>query len=253
MTQLLSSRKVSAMQMSEYYIQDGATVMPVDDYVIWLQCAGLDNPYGSLANVIADTTAMETLCNNLNALRYMVRSEDVIMSAVMANSDWVLALDSSAYSIKVPTMTSDTTPSGITKFAVNNTSRTDAYKMFNTADQFVVWPVSFPFVVYADLGQETFVYRAEYKDLITNSSTRKAIQYCKLTVVGCDFASNTLGDWTALSSQITVRGNGTIYTFPILSNNGSYRYIGVTIPETWYTDNTAVTSWWTQFYGLALY
>lgn len=117
MTQLLSSRKVSAMQMTENVIPDGATVIPVDEYVIWLRCAELPNTYGSLANVIADTTAMETLCNNLNALRYMVRGGDVILPAVLANSSWVSALDGSAYAVHTPTMTSNTAPSGVVSWS----------------------------------------------------------------------------------------------------------------------------------------
>ena len=94
-------------------VPNGNTVTPVDDYVIWLQCAGLQDSYGSLANVIANAAAREILCNNLNALRYMVRSTASILPAVLANSGWVTALDSSAYAIHTPTMTSNTTPSGV--------------------------------------------------------------------------------------------------------------------------------------------
>ena len=113
MTQLLSGRKVSEMQMSNQSTPYGATVTPVDDYVIWLRCAELPNTYGSLANVIADTTAMVTLCNNLNALRYMVRSTATIFPAVLANAGWITALDNSTYAVTTPTMTGYTTPSGV--------------------------------------------------------------------------------------------------------------------------------------------
>ena len=94
------------------YTPDGATVTPVDDYRIWLRCAELPNTYGSLANVIANSTAMETLCNNLNALRYMRRSSSTILPAIYADSDWVAELKASIYAVKVPTMTGYTTPSG---------------------------------------------------------------------------------------------------------------------------------------------
>lgn len=122
MTQLLSSRKVSAMQMSGASIPDGETVTLVDDYTIWLYCADIPDSFGNLANVIANASARETLCNNKNALRYMCRSENIIMPAVLADSDWVTELDTCAYSIQIPTMTSATTPSGIVSQSAFETS-----------------------------------------------------------------------------------------------------------------------------------
>ena len=64
--------------------------------MLWLRCAGISpNGYADLAAVIADSDAKTILCDNLNALRYMVRSDSTIMSAVLASSDWIVALDSS--------------------------------------------------------------------------------------------------------------------------------------------------------------
>ena len=103
--------------MAGYSIPDGSTAEPIDDYAIWLRCAGISpNGYADLAAVIADSDAKTILCDNLNALRYMVRSDSTIMSAVLASSDWIAALDGSTYAVHTPTMTSNTAPSG-TAFA----------------------------------------------------------------------------------------------------------------------------------------
>jgi len=98
--------------IGNFEIPDGATKIPVDNYKTWLLCAGIPDTFGSLANVIASASARATLCNNLNALRYMVRSITTIMPAVLASSDWITALQGSTYCVKTPTMTSDTAPSG---------------------------------------------------------------------------------------------------------------------------------------------
>jgi hypothetical protein len=83
-----------------------------DNWQTWVSIGGLDPAsYANLAGVIANSTAKSTLCNHLEALRYMVKSPSII-SAVLADSGWVTALDGSTYAIHVPTMTSITTPSG---------------------------------------------------------------------------------------------------------------------------------------------
>lgn len=75
---------------------DGATVKPTDDITTWLKCANIEDPsITTLADVLANRSLFETLIANSNACNYMVRS-----------TTWALAEG------LVPTMTSDTTPSG---------------------------------------------------------------------------------------------------------------------------------------------
>lgn len=77
-------------------IPDGRTVLPTDDIQIWLHCANIWNKtYTTLAEVLADTDTLLALINSSNAVDYMVRS-----------TTWAVAM------ALVPTMTSDTTPSG---------------------------------------------------------------------------------------------------------------------------------------------
>lgn len=85
-------------------IPDGKTVLPTDDIQIWLKCAGLNLPYTTLSEVLADTDTLLALITSDNAVDYMVRS-----------TTW-------AAPITVPKMTSNTTPSGVASCDKNYTS-----------------------------------------------------------------------------------------------------------------------------------
>ena len=75
---------------------NGSTVEPTDDITTWLKCANIEDPsITTLADVLANRSRFETLIANSNACNYMARS-----------TTWALAEG------LVPTMTSDTTPSG---------------------------------------------------------------------------------------------------------------------------------------------
>lgn len=134
---LISQNLISKKAISgnvAYSTVNGATATPVDVYATWLACAGIADTFGSLANVIASATARDTLCNNMNALRYMVRSTSTIMPAVLANSGWVTALDSSTYSVKVPTMTGYTTPSGTASATTEYSATYAGWKAFDKTE-----------------------------------------------------------------------------------------------------------------------
>ena len=54
---------------------NGATVTPTDDVQTWLHCANIWNKsYTTISEVIADTTTLNTLISDNNAVDYMVRS-----------------------------------------------------------------------------------------------------------------------------------------------------------------------------------
>lgn len=76
-------------------VPSGKTVTPINDVTIWQQCAGIANPtYTTLAEVLADVGILSALMASDNAVDYLVRCKA-----------WCgLGL--------VPTMTSNTTPSG---------------------------------------------------------------------------------------------------------------------------------------------
>lgn len=116
---------------------DGSTVTPTDDIQIWLHCANIwDKSYTTITQVLNDTSTLQALIASNNAVDYMVRSttwasdvvadssamsyiglNDYCADSLLADSTWVTAICNSAYfesvlNVKVPTMTSDTAPSG---------------------------------------------------------------------------------------------------------------------------------------------
>lgn len=94
------TQSVNVTQETTYSVSfspTGSTVTPTDDIQIWLHCAGIyDKTYTTLDEVLADNTTLLALISDNNAVDYMVRSTDWV------GNNWAL----------VPTMTSNTTPSG---------------------------------------------------------------------------------------------------------------------------------------------
>lgn len=134
-------------------VPEGSTVLPTDDIQIWLACAGItDKSYTTLNEVLADSTTLLALISDNNASDYLVRSttwasgitaDSTAMTDIGANnycantllsdSTWAKAIANSPYSdsvlnVKVPTMTSNTTPSGVADASVN---ATNAWKVFD--------------------------------------------------------------------------------------------------------------------------
>lgn len=120
-----------------YPIPDGETVTPTDDIQTWLHCANIwDKNYSTISQVLADTTTLLALVSSNNAADYMARSttwasdvcadqtamgyignNDYCANKLLADSTWAAAICNSTYfesvlDTKVPTMTSDNTPSG---------------------------------------------------------------------------------------------------------------------------------------------
>lgn len=116
---------------------EGATVLPINDVQIWLHCANIfDKNYTTISEVLADNTSLITLISSNNAVDYMVRStgfatevcanqtamgyignNDYCADTLLADATWCEAICNSDYfesvlTTKVPTMTSNTVPSG---------------------------------------------------------------------------------------------------------------------------------------------
>lgn len=117
---------------------EGSTVTPTDDIPTWLACGGLSSTgYTTLSQVLADSTTLLALMSDNNAVDYLVRSttwatdvcaDSTAMTDIGANnycadtllndSTWRTAICNSTYfesvlNVKVPVMTSNTTPSGV--------------------------------------------------------------------------------------------------------------------------------------------
>ena len=95
-------------------VPNGKTVTPINDAVIWQQCAGISNPtYTSIGEILADSGMLQTLMASNNAVDYLVRCK-----AFMATRSLV------------PVMTSDNTPSG-EAFASGEAAGYGAYRAFD--------------------------------------------------------------------------------------------------------------------------
>ena len=135
---------------------DGATVTPTDDVQTWLHCANIwDKSYTTISEVVADTTTLNNLIANENANDYLVRSttfatdicsnesamtyidlNDYCANKLLADSTWLEAICNSTYfesvlTTKIPTMTSNTTPSGVASGDSHTLPSYPAYKAFN--------------------------------------------------------------------------------------------------------------------------
>ena len=101
-TKNINVNVVMIYEITIYHGVDGSTVLPTDDIQIWLACADITNKsYTTLAEVLADRETFETLLRDSNACDYMARSTSWAGNA----------------SVKVPTMTSYTAPSGVVGYS----------------------------------------------------------------------------------------------------------------------------------------
>lgn len=137
-------------------IPDGSTVIPTDDIQIWLNCANIwDKSYTTITQVLNDANTLQALIASNNAADYMARSttwasdvtadqsamsyiglNDYCADALLADSTWLNAICNSTYfdsvfTTKVPTMTSDTTPSGTVFSSTPYDSSFAGYKAFD--------------------------------------------------------------------------------------------------------------------------
>lgn len=136
-------------------IPNGSTITPTDDVQIWLHCANIwDKAYTTISQVLTDASTLQALIASNNAADYMARSttwstdvtadssamsyiglDDYCANKLLADATWLNAICNSTYfesvlNVKVPTMTSNTTPSGLCS-AYRNDSH--AYSAFSGA------------------------------------------------------------------------------------------------------------------------
>ena len=140
-------------------LPDGKTVLPTDDIQTWLACAGItDKTYTTLNEVLSDSTTLLALISDNNAVDYLVRSttwasgitadstamtdigaNNYCANTLLSNSTWCNAICNSTYfesvlNTKVPTMTSDTTPSGVASASTVYSADYAAWKAFNFSE-----------------------------------------------------------------------------------------------------------------------
>lgn len=152
------TKTVEINAVTQFYpVPDGATVTPTDDIQTWLHCASIfDKNYTTIAQVLSDASTLQALIASNNAADYMARSttwasdvcadanamtyigaNDYCADTLLNDNTWLAAICSSTYfenvlNVKVPVMTSNTTPSGQCFASSIYSSAYDAYKAFIT-------------------------------------------------------------------------------------------------------------------------
>ena len=186
-------------------IPDGKTVTPTDDISIWLACGGRSETYTTLSQVLADSTCLSALIADSNAVDYLVRSttwasdvcgdssamsyiglNNYASNTLLADSTWCSAICNSTYfesvlNVKVPTMTSNTTPSGVASGSSIYSAGYDYYKAFDGNDN-SAWIMS---------ASDSNPY-LRYAFPSANKCKRVDIKYRVVTSAGYPLSANTL-------------------------------------------------------------
>ena len=244
-------------------IPDGSTVTPINDIQTWLQCGNIwDKSYSTISQVLADTTTLLALINDNNAVDYLVRSttwassvcadstamtyiglNDYCADTLLGDSTWLNAICNSTYfesvlNVKVPTMTSDTTPYGevICGTVQSNYHAYSAFDMntstfwcSNAGSAKELWWVGYSF------PRAICVKRFAIRDGALGSRIRTwKIQ-----------ASNDKSTWTDLTDVMSFTGGETAISYYDLNNDTTYLHYRVLILTA--TNNPALSL--LQFYG----
>ena len=208
----------------------GSTVTPVNNIQTWLECGGIFNKnYTTINQVLADTTTLLALISDNNAVDYMVRSTNWASSVcanatamtdigannycankLLANSTWRTAICNSTYfesvlNVKVPTMTSNTTPEGecistseysgrytYRAFSRENTPTTSVNGLWMSNQQTTPVYIGYKFTKSVVVNKIKVMFGLESNT--TNTSTT-------FTVQGSDTGNSN--DWHDISSSIT--------------------------------------------------
>lgn len=264
-------------------VPDGKTVTPTDDIQKWLNCAGIydKTSYTTLADVLADSTTLLALISNNNASDYLVRSttwatsicadstamayigaNDYCANTLLSDNTWLTAICSSAYyesvlDIKVPTMTSNTTPSGEVIYGSvrvadanypyyafdGNMNGTDWNSQQNTLDESKVY-IGYRFTNAVNVKRIALCVAktTSYTDWYS-SGTFKVM------------ASNDNSVWDTLESSLTwVYPNNQMQYF-IIDNDNAYLYYKLVFLSYMYGNGTSTKGCVTaelQFYGREL-
>lgn len=243
------------------FIPDGRTITPVNDVQTLLHCAGIfDKGYTVLSQLIADTASLYSVVTDNNAIDYLVRStsfasgiagdstamtyigsDNYASNTLLDDYTWRTAICNSAYfesvlNVKVPTMTSNTAPSGVCSassvwtgmqayYAFDN----DASTLFATASGNNTGWIQYQFatssrVVMAKVTNRPKNNIKDYAIMVSNDGTFTDI--INPIYTGSNASNNDNDKWVGSF------GNNTAYTYYRLridtayQNDGGNIYVG---------------------------
>lgn len=245
-------------------IPDGSTATPTDDIQIWLHCANIwDKTYTSLSEVLADSSTLQAVIASNNAADYMARSttwassvsadssamsyiglDDYCSDALLANSTWLEAICSSTYfesvlNVKVPTMTSDTTPSGKSSASSTMSSNYEPWRAFDNSSG-TYW------VGGADTNYRLmYMFQSPTKinKMNIETNTQSGRSFTNPIIQG----SNDGVNWTDIKQLTGYSSTSSPYTNDFI-NNTAYQYYCIYISKTGTVDTSPSIST-LQFYG----
>ena len=237
-----STNKYGIFAMIQFYGR-----RPYSGVQTWLKAANIKKNYYLLSQILSDTATLSTLMANEDAVDYLVTAKGWInditnnetamgiigannyaANTLLADNSWKVGICTSLYAesvlnIKVPAMTSDTTPSGVCS-ASSPSSGHAAYKSFD-GDTATNWALS-----YARSGQQTLNAYCGYDfgTAVTALSARLiTANYSGTSVTNLVYkiqGSNNNSDWEDLASRtISTLTYGTVYN-EIFSATATYRY-----------------------------
>jgi len=228
-------------------IPQGSTITPVNDIQTWLHCANIwDKSYTTINEVLSDTTTLSTLITNNNASDYMARStswastvcgnstamadigqNNYCSNKLLADSTWSNAICASSYfesvlTTKVPTMTSNNTPSGVAS-ASSQVSGYEAYKAFdnNGSTQWIATSQVTGITSASGWVKYKFPQKVCVKKIFTQSVAGNFWTETACTVYG----SNDDSTYTAITTSASSNGYRT------LTNNNYYQYYRINITQ----------------------
>lgn len=261
-----------SVTLTTVIIPDGSTVTPTDDIQTWLACAGIfDKSYTTLNEVLADSTTLSALISDSNAVDYMVCSvtwasgicanqtamsyiglNNYASNILLADSTWLNSIANSTYfesvlNVKVPTMTSDTTPSGecFASSVKTGTTGREAFRAFD-GDINESWLADGITEEY--IGYEFTTAKIIQVAIITTYADSSAyIVSAPMVVQGSNDGSN----WTNLDSFSTTAEQPTDKR--VFANNTAFTQYRILISgPTWYVASSgskAIRIHIVQFYG----
>jgi hypothetical protein len=248
-----------------HQIPEGSTVVPTDVIQTWLYCAGIfDKNYTNISQVLADSTTLSALIASNNAVDYMARSttwasaicaDSTAMSYIGLNNycsntllgvnDWLTSICSSAYfesvlNVKVPTMTSNTTPKGEAYASQEYDSNYLAYKVFDNNNS-TSWYAN------ANASTNQYVgYDFENAVLVEKVLVRPnvASNQSRLKNIKIEY-SDDKSTWSGSNAYVIPNADqDNIY---VLSDTGSHRYWRMFVVDNYTSYNIGCAT--LQFYG----
>lgn len=225
-------------------IPDGATVTPTDDIQTWLHCANIFNKsYTTISQVLSDTSTLLALISSNNAADYMARSTSWASSVcanqtamgyignnnycankLLSDSTWCTAICNSTYfesvlNVKVPTMTSDTTPSGQ---VIYSSKYSNAYSVFDS-DTGTYWFPSAGTGINAYIGYKftSAIKVRKWRLLPLSCESQQTVSFI---LQGSNDNSNWTNIGTAQSVTYYTGTNTTNYKTVSIVNNTAYKY-----------------------------